>query len=62
MDKGRSRKQGGTGLGLSIVKHIVNFYGGRIQVESEIGKGSEFIVVLPAEKTGEKEVSLTSLL
>ncbi len=62
VDKGRSRKQGGTGLGLSIVKHIVNFYGGRIQVESEIGKGSEFIVVLPAEKTGEKEVSLTSLL
>ena len=35
VDKGRSRKQGGTGLGLSIVKHIVNFYHGSVEVESE---------------------------
>ena len=46
VDKGRSRKQGGTGLGLSIVKHIVNFYHGSVNVESEVGKGSTFTVKL----------------
>lgn len=62
VDQGRSRKQGGTGLGLSIVKHVVNFYGGRIQVKSKIGRGSQFIVMLPAKKIGEEEDSLTLLL
>ena len=47
VDKGRSRNQGGTGLGLSIVKHIVNLYGGHLKVESEIGKGTVFIIQLP---------------
>ncbi|MGE4283649.1 MAG: two-component system histidine kinase PnpS [Clostridia bacterium] len=47
IDKGRSRNQGGTGLGLSIVKHIVNLYNGEIRVQSEIGKGTEFIIRLP---------------
>lgn len=47
VDKGRNRKQGGTGLGLSIVKHVVNYYHGTVEVESEIGKGSIFTVRLP---------------
>jgi len=47
VDKGRSKKMGGTGLGLSIVKHIVNYYGGTIQLESELGKGSKFTVRIP---------------
>lgn len=47
VDKGRSRNMGGTGLGLSIVKHIVNLYDGDINVKSEPGKGTEFIVQLP---------------
>lgn len=47
VDKGRSRNQGGTGLGLSIVKHIVNLYDGQLQVKSEVGKGTEFIIRLP---------------
>jgi two-component system phosphate regulon sensor histidine kinase PhoR len=47
VDKGRSRDMGGTGLGLSIVKHIVNLYNGDIKVNSETGKGTEFIIQLP---------------
>lgn len=47
VDKGRSRNMGGTGLGLAIVKHIVMDMGGSIQVESEPGEGTEFIVDLP---------------
>jgi two-component system, OmpR family, phosphate regulon sensor histidine kinase PhoR len=47
VDKGRSRNMGGTGLGLSIVKHIVNLYSGDIKVNSELGKGTEFIIQLP---------------
>lgn len=47
VDKGRSRKAGGTGLGLSIVKHIVFLYDGKIEVDSEEGKGSTFTILLP---------------
>lgn len=47
VDKGRSREIGGTGLGLSIVKHIAQLYDGYVNIESEEGKGSDFIVTLP---------------
>ena len=47
VDKGRSRKQGGTGLGLSIVKHIVELYGGTIEVSSVPAHGTCFLVKLP---------------
>lgn len=47
VDKARSRSVGGTGLGLAITKHIVNSLKGSISVESELGKGSKFIVKLP---------------
>ncbi|MBE6044162.1 MULTISPECIES: two-component system histidine kinase PnpS [Clostridium] len=47
VDKARSRSRGGTGLGLAIVKHIVLSFKGEIFVESEIGKGTKFIVKIP---------------
>jgi signal transduction histidine kinase len=47
VDKARSRQQGGHGLGLSIAKWIVDAHGGNIRVQSEVGKGSEFIVKIP---------------
>ncbi|MCH2164694.1 MAG: ATP-binding protein [Marinovum sp.] len=47
IDTHRSREQGGTGLGLAIVKHIANRHRGRLHVESELGQGSSFSVILP---------------
>jgi two-component system, OmpR family, sensor histidine kinase SenX3 len=48
VDRARSRETGGTGLGLAIVKHVAENHGGRVQVRSELGRGSIFEVHLPA--------------
>ncbi|MFO0675498.1 MAG: ATP-binding protein [Polyangiaceae bacterium] len=47
-DAGRSRELGGTGLGLSIVKHLVEASGGRVRVESVVGRGTTFSLTVPA--------------
>jgi two-component system phosphate regulon sensor histidine kinase PhoR len=48
VDGSRSRDTGGTGLGLSIVKHVAQRHGGEIDIQSELGRGSTFKLVLPA--------------
>lgn len=50
VDKSHSKASGGTGLGLSIVKHAVQRHGGKIELESEPGKGTTIRVILPAAK------------
>lgn len=47
VDSHRSREMGGTGLGLAIVKHIVSRHRGWLRVESVVGEGSRFSVILP---------------
>lgn len=47
VDKNKSRSFGGTGLGLSITQQIAHIHGGRVQVQSEVGKGSTFTIELP---------------
>jgi two-component system phosphate regulon sensor histidine kinase PhoR len=50
VDTSRSRDTGGTGLGLAIVKHVLTHHQARLDVTSEVGRGSRFSAVFPARR------------
>ena len=60
VDKARSRQVGGTGLGLSIVEHVVERMNGAVAVESQLGRGSDFTLLLPAGSMREQAVTKNS--
>jgi two-component system phosphate regulon sensor histidine kinase PhoR len=61
VDKSRSRETQGTGLGLAIVKHVLLRHNSTLQIKSEAGKGSSFIVCMPKNcEAQEAELALHS--
>jgi two-component system, OmpR family, phosphate regulon sensor histidine kinase PhoR len=57
----RSRESGGTGLGLSIVKHVLQLHQARLQIASEVGRGSSFACHFGAERVHARDASLPPL-
>jgi len=61
VDQARSRELGGTGLGLAIVKHVLMRHGGKLEIDSEVGKGSTFALVFPAQSVRPRDRTKTRL-
>ena len=56
-----SRKVGGTGLGTKIIKDVVDCHFGSVTVESEEGKGTTFVIILPLNLSIKKEDQITMM-
>jgi two-component system phosphate regulon sensor histidine kinase PhoR len=50
VDRSRSRETGGTGLGLAITKHVMQRHGGELRIQSELGIGSTFMLLMPLSR------------
>ncbi|MCR5289769.1 MAG: response regulator [Treponema sp.] len=61
VDNSNTSAHGGTGLGLAITKNLIEMMGGTIRLESTLGKGSSFIIVVPFKLADEKDVRTASL-
>lgn len=59
VDSGRSRALGGTGLGLAIVKHIVERHRGRLEIASQVGRGTVVTMLLPAAVSSKGNETVT---
>jgi signal transduction histidine kinase len=57
VDSSSTRQKGGTGLGLAISKRIVEMHGGNLEVESVLGEGSTFRIVIPVRTKEEREAA-----
>jgi len=58
LDSSLSRQHDGTGLGLALVRRLAELHGGSVSVESEIGKGSRFVIALPYPPSEPAEANL----
>ena len=61
VDRSRSRETGGTGLGLAIVKHVVHRHGGQLEIQSTLGKGSCFSLLLPSSRVRTESTDTVTL-
>ena len=59
IDRSRSRETGGTGLGLAIVKHVTQRHGAQLQIESKVGQGSRFAIIMPVNRIRQSMQKIT---